>query len=148
MKVGIIGDSWVSAQKLDSGIIKYLRDRNIKCEVISFGWPGAKSRQVLKNISECKQIFQCDYCFVICGINDSVAQMGKKYYVQNLKSISKKLIESNVVPIIVSLSAYGVDETISQMHPFKKTRIKIKALLTNGGRVNNIEDYRNFLYDN
>ena len=50
IKIGIIGDSWVAGNKLDGFIIEGLKTAGIEAEAISSGHPGARSRQIYRDL--------------------------------------------------------------------------------------------------
>lgn len=90
LKIGVIGDSWVAGQKLDSAIEQTVTDSGFETVVLSSGHPGAKSRQIYRNlflesgdINSSNALFMdddLDYLVVVAGVNDSAGHIGKKFY--------------------------------------------------------------------
>ena len=55
LTVGIIGDSWVAGQKLDSLLHQELLKNGIENRIISSGHPGAKSKLIYQNLFKDKK---------------------------------------------------------------------------------------------
>ena len=55
IKVGIVGDSWVSDQQIDEGIVAALPALGVPFEVVSSSHPGAKTRQIYRNLIDTDQ---------------------------------------------------------------------------------------------
>lgn len=133
LTIGIIGDSWVSNQKLDSlisfGVSTYPPYFN-KNVVISSGEPGAKSKKIYENLCSNTEILEkADFCIVIAGVNDVIVNMGTKYYSHHIRLITKKLLSCGVEPIIVPVPDFGVNETRKRLNIISKLRNHITYLL-------------------
>jgi hypothetical protein len=50
LTIGIIGDSWVAGEKLDSLLHNGLLEKGFKNKIISSGHPGAKSKLIYQNL--------------------------------------------------------------------------------------------------
>ena len=50
LEIGIIGDSWVEGEKLDSTLHNLLLENGLKNKIISSGHPGAKSKLIYQNL--------------------------------------------------------------------------------------------------
>lgn len=151
LTIGIIGDSWVAEERLDSTLHIYLLENDIKCKILSSGHPGAKSKLIYQNLfkdsseeNSSKFIIENnpDYCIVIAGVNDAAGQIGGHFYSYHLKKIVKTLLHYKSKPIIVSLPEFGINETIDNMDVFSKNRSIISAYFNNNGEIDNIRTYR------
>ena len=81
IKIGVIGDSWVAGQKLDRAIEQAVAASGFENAVSSSGHPGAKSRQIYRNLfletatkNSSNAMFideDLDYLVIVAGVNDS-----------------------------------------------------------------------------
>lgn len=55
LTIGIIGDSWVAGDKLDSLLFNGLFEKGFENKIISSGHPGAKSKLIYQNLFEDKE---------------------------------------------------------------------------------------------
>ena len=154
LTIGIIGDSWVARQKLDDFLHKELLKNGFDNRIISSGHPSAKSKLIYQNIFKnnsdkysSRFIIENkpDYCIVIAGVNDSCAQIGKKYYAHNMILIIEALLHYGVKPIVVSLPEFDVLKAIDNINILFKTRNIISAKINNNGEMDNISTYKEFL---
>lgn len=156
--IGIVGDSWVEDKKLDTIIQRYLSDANIETRIISSHQGGAESKQVYQNLfrehsaSHSSRFVienRPDYCVVVAGVNDASSQVGPRFYSHHMALIIKTLLHYEIVPFIVSLPEFGIEEIPENMNIFTgalwKIRNSISASITNKGQINNIVTYRNKL---
>ncbi len=155
LTIGIIGDSWVEGEKLDSIIHRFLLAANFNNKTISSGQREAKSKSVYQNLFKgnhdpysSKFIIETrpDCCIVIAGVNDASGQMGANFYSYHIKQIIKTLLHYGIKPLIVSLPEFGIEETPANMNGlvefFWKLRNKTFANFNNHGEIDNIKTYR------
>lgn len=119
IRVGIIGDSWVAGQKLDQSIHDSLRTAGIDASVISFGHPGAKSRQIFRNLlSESAAPYSSrslwegkhlNYMIILAGVNDSAGHIGAEFYGHHMLNIVKFTQSIGAFPIIVEVPEYDIE---------------------------------------
>jgi lysophospholipase L1-like esterase len=154
--IGIIGDSWVAGEKLDTILHNLLLKKGLPNKVISSGHPGAKSKLIYEDLFKEKNnpysskfiIESCpDFCLVIAGVNDACSQIGSHFYSYHIEQIIKTLLHYKIKPIIVSLPEFGIEEAIDKMNVFSKSWNIISAYLNNKGEVDNIKTYRKVLTD-
>lgn len=156
LTIGIIGDSWVSGNKIDTFLKRILFERNINARIISSGQPGAKSKLIYKNLfKNSKQKYSSkfiieykpEYCVVIAGVNDAASQIGGGYYSYHMEKIIRLLLKYDIQPIIVTLPEFGIEETIKNMNVLSRYRNIISAYINNGGEIDNILSYRRKLFN-
>jgi hypothetical protein len=121
VKIGIIGDSWVSGQKLDQAVLDAMSSSGIHAEVVSSGHPGAKSRQVYRDlISKESTPFSSrhilmdedvDYLIVVAGVNDTAGHIGRDFYAHHMLCIIKAAQARGIHPVIVEVPEYGIEDT-------------------------------------
>src|SRR5690606_7925243 len=127
--IGIIGDSWVAGDKLDSLLFNGLFEKGFENKIISSGHPGAKSKLIYQNLFEDKENEHSskslienrpDYCIVIAGVNDAASQIGSHFYAYHMNLIVKTLLHYRIKPIIVTCPEFGIKETIDNMNVLSK----------------------------
>ncbi|HNK04668.1 MAG TPA: SGNH/GDSL hydrolase family protein [Accumulibacter sp.] len=153
-KVAVIGDSWVAGQKLDQAIRDSLKSAGIDAEVVSSGHPGAKSRQILRDLIASKSEpyssrsllddQEIDYLVVLAGVNDTAGHIGADFYAHHMFSIIKLAQSQGVFPIVVEVPEYGIEDTPSEGILSYTKRLLYKALFDNM-RENVITAYRHAL---
>lgn len=151
LTVGIVGDSWVAGHKLDTILYNDLVSYGISCKVISSGHPGARTKSIYQNLfKEKKKEFSSkfileenpDYCIIIAGVNDAASQIGRNNYAHHMILILKTFLYYDIIPVVVSLPEFGIQETINGMNLLSKTLNATIARITNNGEIDNIEKYR------
>lgn len=155
ISIGIIGDSYVEKQTLDTIFFNAMLRHNVKTKIYSFGEGGANSRLVYKNLFSDKsdpfssnKLFHNNitYCIVIAGVNDALGQYGSKFYVYHELLIIKSLLKNNIRPVVVSLPEFGIQEEVEvRFNAFKHARNAIFGFFTGNGFKRTIHDYRNAL---
>jgi lysophospholipase L1-like esterase len=158
LTIGIIGDSWVEKEKLDSLVHLFLTNTNIKSNVLAAGHSEARTKFIYQNLYKEKSEHHSsrfiiesrpDYCIVIAGVNDASGQLGPKYYSYHIRQIIKTLLHYKIKPLIVSLPEFGIEETPANLNKIQKLlwkfRNKTFALFNNNGEIDNIKTYRNHL---
>jgi len=121
VKIGIIGDSWVTDQKLDQSVSGAMSASGIQAEVVSSGQPGAVTRQVYRNLTSEKispyssrhilMDEDIDYLVVVAGINDAVEHIGRNFYAHHVLCIIKAIQNRGIHPIILEIPEYGIEIT-------------------------------------
>ena len=151
--IGIIGDSWVARQKLDSLLQNELSKIGLSYRIISSGQTGARSKAIYQNLFKHEGIKYSskfiienkpEYCVVIAGVNDYSAHFGKKFYSFHMIQIINSLLHYEIKPIIVSLPEFDAIKTIDEMNLILKTRSIISSKINNDGELDNISTYRDF----
>lgn len=152
--IGIIGDSWVFEKKLDSLLCNNLFKSSVEARIFSAGHPGAKTKIIYQNLfaenevpNSSKFIIESnpDYCIVVTGVNDAIAQINVQNYSYHVQEIIKTLLHYKIKPVVVSMPAFGVEETINALDYLPKTRNVLTARYNNRGELNSIEAYTNAL---
>jgi hypothetical protein len=156
LTIGIIGDSWVTNKRLDSLLQYGLLEAGFINKIISSGESGAKTKLIYQNLfKENKNehsskfiIENCpDYCIVIAGVNDAIAQIGGHYYSYHMCQIIKTLLHYKIRPIIISCPEFGIMESLDNLNFLSKYRNIISAYFNNKGEIDNIKSYRNILLE-
>lgn len=151
LKIGIIGDSWVARNKIDSILKIRLLEDSIKCKIISSGHPGARSKLIYQNLFKDQYLdysskyvitSKPDYCIVIAGVNDAASQIGAKNYSHHMILIIKTLLHNNIKPIIISLPEFGIKKATDNLNILSKIRNLTSAYFNNDGEIDNINTYR------
>ncbi|WP_312512655.1 SGNH/GDSL hydrolase family protein [Chryseobacterium culicis] len=156
LQIGIIGDSWLVKQKLDSLVAKKLSDRGVQAEIYSSGNPGAKTKRIFENLFKDKgEAFSSkiiiekkpDYCIIVAGVNDAATHVGTDFYANHMMMIIKTLLHYNIKPIVVSLPEFGLEEDFKNKNVIIQISNRGGELLLNGGIPFTIQDYRNALLE-
>ncbi|MFW5657800.1 MAG: SGNH/GDSL hydrolase family protein [Bacteroidota bacterium] len=154
LTIGIIGDSWVSGNMLDSFLSDHLQKHNLDANILSSGHPGAKTKLIYQNLykeshEEYSSRFviaqQPEYGLVVGGVNDAIAQLGKKNYSFHMVQIIKHLLYYDIIPVVVPLPEFSVTKAIHDMEFYKRYRNILTAYFTNKGELDNVQQYRNEL---
>jgi lysophospholipase L1-like esterase len=150
VKVGIIGDSWVAGKKLDDPLRQRLLDLGLNVEVVSSGHPGAKSRQLYRDLfadqtnpESSKALLlddDLDYLVVIAGVNDTAGHIGRDFYAHHMLGIIQAAQERAVQPLVVEVPEYGIECPPPMGLSWCKRLLFL--YLFDGGKVDVIEDYR------
>jgi len=153
VKIGVIGDSWVSGKKLDKAIIDELKSSGINADVVSIGQPGAKSRQIFRNLlldsskpySSNSLLLDDGVSFIVvsAGVNDAAGHIGKDFYAQHMQDIVSAANSHSKFPIIVELPEFGIEEPSDSY----KSELKhdLYRIIFDGGKTDIISDYRSAL---
>ncbi|PIF44173.1 GDSL-like lipase/acylhydrolase family protein [Chryseobacterium sp. 52] len=154
LQIGIIGDSWVVRQNLDSLLGKKLLDKGVSAKIYSSGNPGAKTKKIYENlfINEGEEFSsrkvidkKPDYCIVIAGVNDAATHVGPDFYSHHMMMIIKTLLHYNIKPVIVSLPEFGVEEDFKRKNIISGLSNRGAELFLNGGAEFKIQEYRKAL---
>lgn len=157
LQIGIIGDSWVVRQNLDSLVERKLLDKGIRAIIYSSGNPGAKTKKIYENLFKdegeefsSKKVIdkKPDYCIIIAGVNDAAMHLGPEFYTRHMIMIIKTLMHYHIKPIVVSLPEFGVKEDFENKNMISRLSNRGAELLLNGGAEFKIQDYRNLLLEN
>lgn len=151
VKIGIIGDSWVASEKLDTQIKSQLTKQGVDADVISSGHPGANSKKILNNLISEQGDFSSNYILldedvkyivIIAGVNDTAGHMGKDFYSHHVSEITRIINESGKIPIILEVPEYGIEEPEAFKSALKHN---IYKYLFDNGNADVIESYRDQL---
>ena len=105
--VGIIGDSWVAHQQLDSLIVAAFGAKGKDITVVSSGHSGAPTKRIYQNIFaptsnnySSQSVFAAKpkYIIVIAGVNDSFGQLGSHFYAHHLTLIIETIQKKRCYP--------------------------------------------------
>ena len=152
--IGIIGDSWVANNNLDSFLQEKLMAKGVNNKIVSSGNSSARSKLIYQNIfKDSTQQFSSqfvikanpDYCVVVAGVNDAAGQIGANFYAHHIKLIIKTLLHFNIKPVIVELPEFGIVEYTNNTTIINKIRYKIPSFINNKGEIDNIKTYRQSL---
>ena len=151
VKVGIIGDSWVAGGKLDEPLRRRLSEGGLEAEVVSSGHPGAKSREIYRDLladpsrpNSGKALLMdedLDYLVVIAGVNDTFGHIGRDFYAYHILGIIQAAQDRAVEPLVVEVPEYGIECTPASGVASWGKHLLYRYLF-DGGKVNVIEDYR------
>ncbi|MDR2235709.1 MAG: SGNH/GDSL hydrolase family protein [Chryseobacterium sp.] len=154
LQIGIIGDSWVVRQNLDSLLEAKLQEKGVHAEVYASGNPGAKTKLIYENLfKEKKESFSSkeiiekkpDYCIVIAGVNDAATHVGPDFYTHHMMMIINTLLHYGIKPVIIPLPEFGLEEDSEKKNILSSLSNKGSELVLNGGKKFEIKDYRNSL---
>jgi hypothetical protein len=151
LRVGIIGDSWATGITIDTIIRDEFLRRGIQTEVISFGQPEAKTKQIYDNLYanpnepySSNQILHhnLDYCIILAGTSDAEGEMGAKFYAYYCSLIISDLARNNIEPVFVTMPAFGFKEETDSLDILKKVRNEVSSLLIDNGSTRSLDEYR------
>lgn len=153
VNIGIVGDSWVSGEKLDKTLKDSLSSLGGMIEVVSSGHDGAKSRQIYRNLLSISRTSHgilmsknLDYLVVVAGVNDTVGHIGREFYAHHMLAIIMLIQSKGVHPVIVEIPEYGVEDVPSNGF-FSFAKRLIYHAVFDHMRHNVIKDYRQTLRD-
>ena len=154
IQIGVIGDSWVAGGELDRAIGQTMKALGLKADIVSSGHPGAKSRQIYRNLFLEKDTEyssntllmdeNLDYLVVVAGVNDSAWHHGKTFYAHHVFLIIQTALARGIKPVIVEIPEYGIEDT-HLYGPLKWVKRTIYIWLFDNGNVDIIREYRNAL---
>jgi hypothetical protein len=151
LRIGIIGDSWASGITIDTVIRDEFSRRGIKTEVISFGEPEAKTKQIYDNLYanpgqpySSNEILHhnLDYCIILAGTSDAEGEMGAKFYAYYCSLIISDLARNNIEPVFVTMPEFGFKEETDSLDILKKVRNEVSSLLIDNGSTRSLDGYR------
>jgi len=151
LRIGIIGDSWASGTSLDTIIRNEFLKSGIKTDIISFGEPEAKTKNVYNNLYaepgtpySSNQIlhYNLDYCIIIAGTSDAEGKMGAKFYAYYNSLIIGDLLKDNIKPVFVTMPDFGFKEVTDSLSILKKVRNQVVSLIIDNGSTSSLDDYR------
>jgi hypothetical protein len=151
LRVGIIGDSWATGITIDTIIKDEFSKRGITTEVISFGQPEAKTKQIYDNLyANPEQPYSSyeilhhnlDYCIILAGTSDAEGEMGAKFYAYYCSLIISDLVRNNIEPVFVTMPEFGFKEETDRLDILKKVRNEVSSLLIDNGNTRSLDGYR------
>jgi hypothetical protein len=151
LRVGIIGDSWATGITIDTIIKDEFSKRGIATEVISFGQPEAKTKQIYDNLyANPEQPYSSyeilhhnlDYCIILAGTSDAEGEMGAKFYAYYCSLIISDLARNNIEPVFVTMPEFGFKEETDSLDILKKVRNEVSSLLIDNGNTRSLDGYR------
>lgn len=154
LRIGIIGDSWLVREKLDSLVERKLSEKGISAKVFSSGNPGATSKVIYENLFKeenedfsSRKVIEShpEYCIVVAGVNDAAKHLGPAYYAHHMELIINTLLHYNIRPVVVSLPGFGVEEDFQTKNIFSRLSNSGAELILNNGAAFTIKEYRNAL---
>ena len=154
LDVGVVGDSWVSKHKLDAPLMHSFDQIGLSATVNSSGQPGAKSRQIYRNLHKTRGehssqhilAAQPDYLIIVAGVNDTAGHIGRSFYAHHVLASVKLAQAYGAHPVVVEVPEYGIEHTRA---PSFMTAVKrpLYRLLFDGSRKNVIGRYRERLHE-
>lgn len=153
----MIGDSWVAGKKLDHAIEESMIASGIPAEVVSSGHPGAKSRQIYRDLLNSKQSDpyssskilmdkDVDFLVVVAGVNDTAGHVGKEFYAHHMVLIIQAALDRGMFPVVVEVPEYGIEKTPA-VGLLSLAKRAIYLRLFDNGKVDVISDYRKVFRD-
>jgi hypothetical protein len=151
LRVGIIGDSWATGITIDTIIKDEFAKQGIATEVISFGQPEAKTKQIYDNLyANPEQPYSSyeilhhnlDYCIILAGTSDAEGEMGAKFYAYYCSLIISDLARNNIEPVFVTMPEFGFKEETDSLDILKKVRNEVSSLLIDNGNTRSLDGYR------
>lgn len=146
INIGILGDSWVAKNKLDKGIDFVLEQNNIKAEVSSFGYPGAKSRQIYRNLINNENSLLVDdtnIVILIAGVNDSTGHIGKDFYANHVVNTIKALNDNGKFVAVLEVPEFNIENQNKSIS--SKVKHNLYKVLFDKNKDNVIQEYRDEL---
>lgn len=151
LRVGIIGDSWATGITIDTIIRDEFKKRGISTEVIAFGQPEAKTKEIYDNLYanpgqpySSNEILHhnLDYCIILAGTSDAEGEMGAKFYAYYCSLIISDLARNKIEPVFVTMPEFGFKEETDSLDILKKVRNELSSLLIDNGSTRNLDGYR------
>lgn len=151
LRVGIIGDSWATGITIDTIIRDEFIKRGINTEVIAFGQPEAKTKEIYDNLyANPGQPYSSyeilhhnlDYCIILAGTSDAEGEMGAKFYAYYCSLIISDLARNNIEPVFVTMPEFGFKEEADSLDILKKVRNEVSSLLIDNGNTRSLDGYR------
>ncbi len=151
LKIGIIGDSWAAGSSLDSIMTDEFLRQGIKTEIISFGEPEAKTKDIYDNLYaspgtpySSSEILHhnLDYCVILAGTSDASGEMGAKFYAYYCSLIIDDLLKDKIEPVFVTMPEFGFKETQDSLGVLSKVRNEVSSLVIDNGSTGSLDDYR------
>ena len=162
--VGIVGDSWVAGEKLNSTLANALSGRGIDCRVLSSGHPGANSRQVYRNLNstalgqklgETREKLSAQsilndpglhYLVILAGVNDTAGHYGKDFYSHHMMAMITLSEQRGIIPVVVELPPFAV-ERVQRQGLLSEAKATLFRHLFDDGAANSIAAYRQALQE-
>lgn len=151
LRIGIIGDSWAAGTSLDTIMTDEFLRHHVNTEIISFGEPEAKTKDIYDNLYSSpgtpyssNEILHhnLDYCVILAGTSDASGEMGAKFYAYYCSLIIDDLLKDNIEPVFVTMPYYGFKESTDSLDILKKVRNEVSSLVIDNGSTGSLDDYR------
>lgn len=151
LRIGIIGDSWATGITIDTIIGDEFKKRGINTQVIAFGQPEAKTKEIYDNLyakpGEPYSSYEIlhhnlDYCIILAGTSDAEGEMGAKFYAYYCSLIISDLARNNIEPVFVTMPEFGFKEETDSLDILKKVRNEVSSLLIDNGSTRSLDGYR------
>ena len=99
-RVLFIGDSWVSRNKLDQGVIDQLGEGTRVCSICLTGFTSKKILSAVRTTGLLAEAMRKmgggpDFIVIVCGVNDAIAHRGAREYGRNVRRIAEALRPSS-----------------------------------------------------
>jgi lysophospholipase L1-like esterase len=150
IKIAVIGDSWAAGQKLDAALSAALDMHGLPAEIVSYGQPGGKSRDILDGLTdktrsqpllEDKDI---DFFVVFAGVNDSKGHDGPDFYKHHMGTLISLISSHGAIPVIIDIPDYAISLDKPPTIQRAAKRIASKVLFDSNSNDNR-EEYRKAL---
>lgn len=150
LTIGIIGDSWIAGNKLDTILKEELYKKRRSCKIVSSGQWGATTKNVYQNLfkdtveeysSKKVLLAKPDYCCISSGINDIGSKMGPFFYSGHLLLIIKLLRNYKIKPVIIIFPGMEINANFKE-GVFKKIKSAVRNIFSQSEGINNADDYK------
>lgn len=142
LKIGIVGDSWAAGKKLDESLGDELLDLGFSPEIISYGHPGGKSRDILRDLCENKQARSLiddediDIIILMVGVNDSKGHDGPDFYNYHVNQLLSLVASRGALAVVLDVPNYGIEFVEAPSFSFWAKRQASRFLFDSGKRDN------------
>lgn len=151
INVAFIGDSWAFFhhpydKNLSSKLTKALQ-HTAKAE--SYGICGLTSKELYNCFFSNKEMKEFlskgfDYCIISAGINDTYRKLSKDYYQKSMDHIIKFMLTNNIIPIILEIPNYDINESYRRQTLLRKT-IRYISMYLNDTPMDCKQEFREVL---
>lgn len=152
LRVAMIGDSWAGMHYLfgmDSILQRQLSNMiDSRVKVRSSGKGGETTRGIYRLMYEDGSDGTCeiisaglDYCIIMAGINDAVANMGVRQYLYHYRLILDFLLSHRIRPVVVEIPNVNIWALYSGKSIKDLLGDYLKSIMTGCGRYN-YQEYR------
>ncbi|PWU66587.1 SGNH/GDSL hydrolase family protein [Gracilibacillus dipsosauri] len=143
INIAVVGDSWVANEKLDQYIKSELEKSNIDSEIISYGYPGRKTKDIYQKITSEPAIKKVDLMVIVAGVNDSAGHIGKDFYSHHMKNIVTFANINSIYPFVLELPEFSIETNANRF--LSQVKHTIYRYLFDKGKLDNINEYRSEL---
>lgn len=129
LKIGVIGDSWAAGRKMDYALSNQMYALNFSAEIVSYGHPGGKSREILRDLcanelaASILHDEDIDVFVLMVGVNDSKGYDGPDFYGYHMDQILDLILSHGAVAVVLDVPDFDLEsiEVPSLRHWCKRT---------------------------